>query len=139
MQIGSRVKVVKNCEDGSDEKWVGATGTIRDFDDDGYYAEVELDGEGQSTFLFGAYQLEVIVSFNIPKDYDSLTPENLEQRMLIAKDIKKEFYYNKFNGLWYWHDRGEENIENYDGPYYTFWDALCDATSPYYPGEEEDF
>lgn len=54
----------------------------------------------------------------------------VERLMQIARDIKKEFTYNKSSGVWYWYDRGEETDEM-NGPFPTFLHALHDATSPY--------
>lgn len=69
---------------------------------------------------------------------DTFTPspsndkENLEKLMIIAKDIKKDFSYDKSTGLWHWFDEDEEHLLNaYHGPYETFIKALEDATEPY--------
>jgi len=58
--------------------------------------------------------------------------EMLERYMIIAKDIKKEFSYNKSTGKWCWYDRGDgwDDIirqEQFD----SFWLALKDAVAPY--------
>ena len=69
----------------------------------------------------------------------------LEQYMQISQDIKKEFYYSKCEGCWYWRDRGDEEYselqaENSKGhispPFTTFFDALSDAVEPYLAAQE---
>jgi hypothetical protein len=63
--------------------------------------------------------------------------DSLERRMLIAKDIKKEFEYRKHSGDWFWYDRVDiGSLDDYCGPYTTFRDCLCDATDPYLCGLE---
>lgn len=57
---GNRVKIIQGCEDGEDDHLVGKVGTIKDFDEDGYY-EVALDGENSDTFQFADYQMEKLV------------------------------------------------------------------------------
>lgn len=57
LKPGKRVEVVDVCEDGGDDWAIGEQGVIRQDNGDGYF-EVELDGHGPKTFLFGDYQLE---------------------------------------------------------------------------------
>ncbi len=54
----------------------------------------------------------------------------INHKMLIAKDTKKEFQYSKCEGLWTWHDRGEES-EPLHFAHKTFLECLDDAVEPY--------
>lgn len=58
-----------------------------------------------------------------PVDFDTL--ERYEQ---IAKDIKKEFHYEKSTGLWHWSDRDKEF---WSDDFNSRFDALKDAVEPY--------
>ena len=63
-----------------------------------------------------------------------MNENTLEAKMLIAKDTKKEFDYNKSSGEWFWSNRGEGNYPT--GPFPTFYQALCDAVEPYETGDQ---
>jgi hypothetical protein len=63
----------------------------------------------------------------------------LEELMIIAKDVKKEFLYSKSTGQWQWFDRSERgNIDAYQGPFALFADCLVDAVEPYLEESEGD-
>ena len=60
MKINQRVRVVRDNEGGGGDEWaINLVGVVTDVDEDDY-CEVRLDGRGQDTFQFGAYQLEAI-------------------------------------------------------------------------------
>lgn len=61
--------------------------------------------------------------------------DRLERYMQVAQDTKKEFVYSKSEGYWYWHDRGTET--ELSEPFTTYWNALCDAVSPYIFGVDQ--
>ena len=54
----------------------------------------------------------------------------LNSWMILAKDIKKEFHYNKSEGKWYWSDRGVDMTDWY-GPFDMFDHCLFDVVEPY--------
>jgi predicted alpha/beta superfamily hydrolase len=53
----------------------------------------------------------------------------LERMMLVSKDTKKEFSYNKHSGKWSWKNRDEEEST---GEFDSFFQALSDAVEPYF-------
>lgn len=55
----------------------------------------------------------------------------LEDKMVLAWDIKMEFHYSKSAGEWFWCSKGETNMDNWSGPCPTFENALDDAIEPY--------
>jgi hypothetical protein len=57
----------------------------------------------------------------------------LEQMMLVSKDTKKEFSYNKHFGKWSWKNRGENES---NGEFDSFFQALSDAVEPYFSEKE---
>lgn len=62
----------------------------------------------------------------------------LEERMVVLSDIKKEVSYFKYTGTWAWHDRGDDDTENWNDGFGSFWEAVLDATEPYFEeGDEE--
>lgn len=61
------------------------------------------------------------------------TKPDLERRMIVAQDNKKDFKFNKDNGQWYWCNRAHtQELSSYQGPFPTFQDALVEATQPYF-------
>lgn len=60
---------------------------------------------------------------------------NLERAMQVAHDLKKNFTYDKGQGVWYWFDRDEvDNPDGRVGPFATFLAALDDVCEPYTRG-----
>lgn len=56
----------------------------------------------------------------------------LEHRMRIFEDTKKDYYYNKSTGKWHWHDRGARPEIGETEPHDSFIAMIWDATEPYY-------
>lgn len=61
-----------------------------------------------------------------------LTVGEVDRKMRVAKDVKKEFHLCKDDGWWYWSDSDEsDNTEAWHGPFMCFSDCLNDAVEPY--------
>lgn len=69
----------------------------------------------------------------------SITTEDLEARMQVMEDTKKRVSYFKFTGKWAWFDRADEgDLDNYHEGFDTAWEAILDATEPYFEDDEEE-
>ncbi len=60
LNVGDRVCVVDGSEDGGDDHLIGQMGTVQHIEDD--YAEVEIDGHGEETYLLGLWQLQLVLN-----------------------------------------------------------------------------
>ena len=64
----------------------------------------------------------------------------LARRTEVMADIKKEVAYDKSTGTWSWMDRYCRDIpgseEHGHGGFATWWDAVRDATEPYFDESE---
>jgi hypothetical protein len=60
----------------------------------------------------------------------------LEMRMVVLMDIKMEISYFKSEGTWAWHSRGDDNIDNWHCGFESWWEAVLDATDPYFQNED---
>ena len=68
-----------------------------------------------------------------------MTEQEINRRMEIAQDIKKEFLYSKSSGEWFWYDCDMELIpDSWHGPLQTFTAALDDATEPYESADSDE-
>jgi hypothetical protein len=59
-----------------------------------------------------------------------MSNQEIEHRMQIAQDTKKEFKYIKDSGLWHWINKGDD--DNHSKGFTTFLSCLTDATDPYF-------
>ena len=60
-----------------------------------------------------------------------------EKAERIAIDTKKQFAYDKHQGLWFWyHKEDEADIANWSCGFQTRKQALMDAVEPYLGNEE---
>jgi hypothetical protein len=58
-----------------------------------------------------------------------LSSTELDEKLKIFLDIKKELIYNKHTGKWGWYDRNDPTNEVY--PFLSALEAIEDAISPY--------
>jgi hypothetical protein len=72
---------------------------------------------------------------SLPPGARVLTEARLERLMQILRDVKKDVTYDKASGEWFWHDRGDGVVENWQGPFGTFLAAVEDAVEPYLEGD----
>lgn len=65
--------------------------------------------------------------------------EELERRMQVFHDTGKVHGYSKHTGKWGWCDRDVMNdLDNWHDGFDTFWEAILDATDPYFEEDGED-
>ncbi len=65
-----------------------------------------------------------------------LIPVNHEAHMSVFMDTKKALSYDKHSATpWGWHDRDEPGEVH--GGFRTAWEAICDATEPYFDKDSE--
>lgn len=95
-------------------------------------------------FLAKSKIVKIPVAKKRRSESDSVSVDDLENKMKIAKDTRKEFHFHKDTGLWSWTDAVDHALSEQTiwsegksfGEHITFWASLCDAVEPYVTDDE---
>ena len=60
------------------------------------------------------------------------TEQQFDQAMKVLLEAKLQINYSRVTNEWYWSSRNDaESIEDWQGPFTSYFKALCDAIEPY--------